>query len=159
MNYCEKCGSRQNIGERFCSGCGAPNSMAQAGESNHGINNTSQNDNQVYVGAGDNTKLFSILAYILFFIPLIVGAHKTSDFVKFHTNQGTVLAITFAIYIVANMVVNMISSMFFPLGLIFGFALTLVGLGLLVLAIIGIVNVVNDKMVQLPIIGRFVILK
>ena len=30
----------------------------------------------------------AIIAYILFFVPLLTGDRKKSPFVKFHTNQG-----------------------------------------------------------------------
>ena len=159
MNYCVKCGNRHNLGDRFCTGCGAPISITQASENDHGTSNINQSENQIDAGTGDNVKLFSIIAYIIFFIPLIAGAHKTSNFVKFHTNQGTLLAITYASYLVLRYVLKIISSFFSPMGLIVGFAFTLIGVGFLVLAIVGIVNAANDKMVPLPVIGNFAIIK
>ncbi len=41
----------------------------------------------------DNKKLLSVLAYFIFFIPLVVGG--TTEFGKFHANQGLNLLILF----------------------------------------------------------------
>ena len=117
-------------------------------------------------------KGMAILAYILFFVPLIAGAHKNSPFVKFHTNQGTVLFIASAIYGVLEMIVSAV------LGAIFLSATTLSGLGAglgvygilttilgilwlipLVLVIMGIVNAATGKTKPLPVIGKFTIIK
>ena len=115
----------------------------------------------------------AVLAYILFFVPLIAGAHKTSPFVKFHTNQGTVLWIASLIFGVVYGIVTAI------LGAIFiSTATTLSGLGAgigiygvittilsllwivpAVLAIMGIVNAVTGKTKPLPLIGKFTIIK
>jgi uncharacterized membrane protein len=46
----------------------------------------------------NSDKSMAVLAYILFFVPLVTGAHKRSPFVRFHANQGTVLAIAAAFY-------------------------------------------------------------
>jgi len=115
----------------------------------------------------------AILAYILFFVPLIAGAHKTSPFVKYHTNQGTILFIATAIFGVLYSIVTAILAAVF-----ISSAMTLSGLGTglgvygvlttilsllwfipAILCILGIVNAATGKTKPLPIIGKFTIIK
>lgn len=115
----------------------------------------------------EKNKVWGILAYILFFIPLI-AAPKDSPFSRFHTNQGLVLALTaIAINVIMwvfTSIATTTSAFFFPMGIyfaltIFGAIKTVLMLGILALAIYGIVNVVKGLMIPLPIIGKFKILK
>ena len=95
-------------------------------------------------------KGMAIVAYLLFFVPLITGAHKKSPYVKFHTNQGTIL---FLFNLALNIVLNILGGF---LGGIIG----LLGLVMLVLVIIGIMNAAQGKMTPLPVIGNlFTIIK
>jgi len=118
-------------------------------------------------------KGMAILAYILFFVPLIAGAHKTSPFVKFHTNQGTVLFIFSVVFGILEGILTAILSAIF-----ISTATTLTGLGAglgmygilttilsllwfipLILVILGIVNAATGKTKPLPVIGKFTIIK
>jgi uncharacterized membrane protein len=107
----------------------------------------------------EENKVMAVLAYILFFIPLLAGAHKTSPFVRHHANQGTVLFIASALYGVAYSILSMILA-FIPF---FGWALIgilgIAGIAPLVLCIIGIVNAANGTMKALPVIGSFTVIK
>ena len=117
--------------------------------------------------AQDN-KTMAILAYILFFIPLLTGAHKTSPFVKYHTNQGTVLCIATVAYSVVSAILRSIIRV--PvrvLGVAAGYytpvwlstILMLLSIPFLVLCILGIINAVNGKTQPLPVIGGITIIK
>lgn len=88
-----------------------------------------------------NTNM-AIIAYILFFIPLLTDA-KNDPFVKYHVKQGLALFICF-------MVVAAVSQTFFGM-----FFTGLLDLGLVVLAVIGILNVTKGKQEPLPFLGRF----
>ena len=107
----------------------------------------------------------AVLSYIIFFIPLIVGAHKTSPYVKFHANQGTVLFIANLAFGIAYAIVFSILSAILLATLAFGlWAVISTILGLLwivpaVLAILGIINAATGKCKELPIIGKFTIIK
>jgi uncharacterized membrane protein len=90
-------------------------------------------------------KTMAILAYIIFFIPLITGDHKKSPFVKFHTNQGTILFFLEIVITIVATVTCGIGSILYIAALVFW--------------IIGIMNVVNGKMKPLPLIGKFQIIK
>jgi len=98
--------------------------------------------------SSENDKLMGILAYlgVLVVVPLFAGGN--SKFVKYHANQGLVL---FSAMILTNIlwVVPFLGWMAAPA----------VGFLLLVLAIMGIVNVVNNEMKPLPIIGGIKLIK
>ena len=88
----------------------------------------------------------AVLAYIIFLIPLF--AAKDSKFAKFHTNQGLVL---FLAGIIASVVavIPVIGWIIAPLA----------GIAITVLAVIGIINALNGKAKELPVIGKYKILK
>ncbi|CCO06933.1 DUF4870 domain-containing protein [Desulforamulus hydrothermalis] len=90
----------------------------------------------------DKNKTVAILAYILFFIPLL--AARESKFAMYHANQGLVLFL-------AAMIVNVLGS-FIPL--IGWFVILPLGnLVIIVLAILGIVNAYKGEAKPLPLLG------
>jgi len=113
----------------------------------------------------DNNKLMGILAYLLFFIPLLTGDYKRSAFVKYHTNQGLVLFIAVIAYsIVYGILVAIFTAVFLAVGAwrlwgIINLILGLVWFVPLIFCILGIVNVVQGAMKPLPLIGGIKILK
>jgi uncharacterized membrane protein len=117
-----------------------------------------------------NNKGMAILAYIIFFIPLLTGAHKTSPFVKFHTNQGTVLFLfCLAWGVLYGILTAVLTALLFNPATwygggwgVLGIVTTILGLLWLVpaiLCILGIVNAATGKLKALPIIGKFNIIK
>lgn len=97
---------------------------------------------EVKASVPDNSKVMAALAYIgpLVIVSYIVG--KDNPFVKFHIKQGLVLlVIEVALWFLGGML-----WAFLPL-------LGLINLALLVLAIIGIMNAVNKKEQELPLVG------
>lgn len=109
----------------------------------------SENENTNFYSAEDieKNKVISALAYIIFFLPLI--ACPNSPFGKFHANQGLLLLI---ISVAGNIVLGFIPFI--------GWALIpLLSLAVFVLAIIGIVGAATGKTKELPIIGKYRIIK
>jgi len=109
----------------------------------------------------ENNKGMAVVAYILFFIPLITGDHKKSPFVMFHTNQGAVLFITCVVVSVASSILTTILYRLY-LGLIsifIGLIAPLVSIALFVLFIIGILNALKGIMKPLPVIGKITLIK
>ncbi|MDD4902687.1 MAG: hypothetical protein PHE24_06150 [Patescibacteria group bacterium] len=96
-------------------------------------------------GSGKNTAM-AVIAYIIFFIPLLTGDAKKDSFVKYHTKQGLAL---FLLAVLIN-VVDWIMPFYFWMSINW-----LLSLGLLVLLIIGISNAVSGKEQPLPLIGQF----
>ena len=117
------------------------------------------NNNGVPQNDAEQNKVMAVLAYILFFIPLLTGAHKTSPFVKYHTNQGTILFIFAVVWGIVENIVLAILRVIFWNGLTWGiYGLLSVVLNILwiaptVLLIIGIVNAVQGQTKPLPVIG------
>jgi len=109
-----------------------------------------------------------ILAYVLFFIPLITGDHKKSPFVKFHTNQGTVLWLASIAYSIISAILSAVIKVRGPgyWGVYVSYTpvwlstiLWLLSIPFLVLAIMGIINAVNGQTKPLPVIGNITIIK
>lgn len=93
----------------------------------------------------DENKGISVLAYIsiLFLIPML--AKKDSPYAQFHAKQGMVLFITGVIIWVLSLIPVIGWFIIGPLGTIF----------IIVLAIMGIINALQGKQKQLPLIGGF----
>ena len=155
MAFCAKCGSEMQ--DKFCPTCGSPSD--KAGEQNP-VPSAPPNEKD----AQDN-KVMAILSYIIFFIPLLTGDYKKSAFVKFHTNQGTVLFISSVILGVGWGIVTAILTGIFAVTFLWGLIAILAVISNLiwllptVLCILGIINAVNRKTVPLPIIGKWTIIK
>jgi len=112
-----------------------------------------------------DNKLMAVLSYlgILLLIPLATSAHKTSPYVKFHLNQGIILVLFYiafgVVYGILTAIATAIMIASFGLG-----SILMVIFGLLwfipaALCILGIVNAATGKFKEIPIIGKFKILK
>jgi uncharacterized membrane protein len=99
----------------------------------------------------EDNKVMAALAYILFFLPLIVCPE--SAYGKFHANQGLVLLI---ISVAGSIVFGIISAIIPFIGWIIQLIFSL---AVLAFAILGIVNALNGKANKLPLIGEITILK
>lgn len=100
---------------------------------------------------GDQKNIgMAVVAYILFFIPLLTDAKK-DPFVKFHVKQGLVLFIGWVVVWILNraLVYYLFWSLYWILNLVW-----LLDLGLLILTIVGIVNALNEKQEPLPLLGK-----
>lgn len=116
------------------------------------INTGSENqevkiDEKVVDANGSDDKVgMAILAYIIFFIPLL-GDSKDDPFVKFHVKQSLTIFCSYMIVYFLRVfpIIGGIVWRLFPI----------VSLGWFVLTIIGIVNAVNKNKKELPLIGQF----
>lgn len=88
-------------------------------------------------------KTMAGLAYILFFLPLIVC--PDSSFAKFHANQGLLLLITSVAGSVVLSFIPVIGWIILPF----------FTLGVLAFAIMGLINGFKGKAKRLPLIGKF----
>ncbi len=144
MSYCGKCGAWLEEGTRFCKACGA---------------SQEQGAQQFDAWDVENNKAMGILAYlgILVLIPLV--AAKDSKFARFHVNQGLVLFIAEFVY---GVVYGVMRAIFLGISLRLYFISSVIGIFgvfFLVLSIFGIVNVVNGQAKELPVIGKYKIIK
>lgn len=107
----------------------------------------------------EENKVMAILAYLGLLVLVPLFAAKDSPFARFHTNQGLVLAIAeIAFGVVYGLISFLVTLIAWQLLFIVSI-LGLLGLVFLVLMIIGIVNAANGQKKELPVIGRFRILK
>ncbi len=149
MAFCGTCGTKVDEGINFCPSCG--NAMTANAATQQKAAGQEQTASQaVTFDAKDieANKLMAVLGYILFFIPLL--AAKDSPYAKFHANQGLILFI-------AGVAVGIIGSIIPILGwfLILPFGSLIVG----ILGIVGIINAIGGKAKELPVIGKFKIIK
>lgn len=102
-------------------------------------------------------KIYSLIGYfwILFFIPLLV---KENKYCKYHANQALNL---FIFSILGGMLVTLLSMGFDALSLnIVSLILKIIfSLIVLILFVIGILNVINNKAKDLPIVGGIKFIK
>lgn len=97
----------------------------------------------------------AVFAYLSWLVLIPIFGAKGSRFARFHANQGLALAIAEIIcWVVLGILVKL------PLiGWIFGLVEGIFSLVCLIFAIIGIVNAANGRAKELPIVGKFQILK
>lgn len=130
------------------------------------LNNTADMTDQFDKADVEQNKVMAILAYfgILVLVPIL--AAKDSKFARFHSNQGLILCIAMFAWIIADTVQTAVlrAILWRGLGLwdiysLCGTILNLVYILFTVLAIIGIINVVNGRAKELPFIGKYHLLK
>lgn len=129
--------------------------MADLNEKLEELNNTKDTTAEYDAADIEANKIMGVFAYLswLVLIPLI-GA-KDSKFARFHCNQGLVLAITEIVVAVCLGVLKKLPL----LGWIFAIAGDILGIVCLLMAIVGILNALNGKAKELPIIGSMKFLK
>ena len=153
MLTCKQCGTQVEDGVMNCTNCGAPieapvqqNQPIDLSEKFNEFNNTADTTAEYDAQDIEKNKVMAVLAYILFFIPLL--AAKDSKFARFHANQGLVLFLG-----------GIIASVVAVIPVIGWIIAPIAGLVITVLAVIGIINALNGKAKELPVIGKFKILK
>lgn len=150
--------------DQFCASCGKTQKSAGASGSDiagklkdigtSGDDFTGEFD-PADVSANKMLALFSYIG-ILFLVPLL-GA-SGSKYARFHANQGIMLFICeIAISIVSGIFAFM-AELFFVFGIL-SLVAWLLGVAAFVFMILGIMNAVNGKAKELPIIGKFRVLK
>ena len=153
MLTCKQCGTQVEDGVMNCTNCGASieapvqqNQPIDLSEKFNEFNNTADTTSEYDAQDIEKNKVMAVLAYILFFIPLL--AAKDSKFARFHTNQGLVLFLG-----------GIIASVVAVIPVIGWIVAPIAGLVITVLAVIGIINALNGRAKELPVIGKYKILK
>lgn len=176
MTYCGKCGAQVQDGVKFCQGCGAAvetkveNNAQQAQSASQppqndfsqkiqNLNNTADTTAEFDAQDITSNKAMAILAYFGPLVLIPIFAAKQSKFARYHSNQGLVLLIASILYGIAY---SILSSIILAISWRLYFIVSIIGLVSIVitiLAIIGIINAATGKAKELPLIGKFKILK
>lgn len=186
MAFCGKCGQQVNDGVKFCPTCGEsiriaiieePVQAVQAeepskptGDNSSGklgnLNNTADNTSDFDKTDIEQNKVMALLSYLGILVLIPIFAAKESKFARFHANQGLVLCIVWFAWIIADSILTAIFRAIFWRGLgmwgVYSLCATLLNLVYIVftvLAIIGIINALNGRAKELPVIGKYKILK
>ena len=180
--FCSKCGKEIKDEAAFCPYCGAKtteeatkekatdeNEAGKAAENAENedfaakiakLNDTKDTTSEFDKEEIDNNKGMSILAYLSWLVLIPIFAAKKSRYAQFHANQGLILAIIDTAYWIINGVITGILMIVSPIASAIVCAITgLFGLVFLVLVILGIVNAASGKAKELPVIGKYKILK
>lgn len=163
MRFCTGCGAQLEDGAKFCLVCGQKVEPAQtqappvAGDGGfqsklddavNQFTNTPNTTSEYSPEDISNNKVMSFLSYlwILFIVPLI--AAPNSPYAKFHANQGLLLFLFDIVIAIVAMI---------P---VVGWIISAVGGALvLIFRIIGIVNSLKGEAKELPLIGKYRIIK
>ena len=149
MAFCKNCGAQLEDGAKFCPACGAtveaaPKADESVQEKLANLNNTPDTTAEFDAKDISDNKVMAVLAYLSILVLIPLFAAKDSKFARYHTNQGLILFIV-------DIIVSALT--FIP---VIGWLLSL---ATLVLTIIGIVNAAQGKAKELPLIGKFKLLK
>lgn len=103
----------------------------------------------------EKNKAMAILSYIwiLFLVPLF--AAKDSKFARYHANQGLTLAIVETVVAIVFGILTRIPV----IGVLFWIIEIVADLAFIACIIIGIINAANGQAKELPLIGKYTILK
>lgn len=107
-----------------------------------------QDDSMMYDTQDVQTnKVWAALSYvgILFILPLLVNGGQ-SRYAKYHANQGFILFLL-------NIVIGIVNAILGNIPVLGAIVSVLLSLASLALMILGIINAVNGKAKQLPLIG------
>lgn len=186
--FCKSCGTVIPDGANNCPSCGAAvipentgantvppppaGNNAGSGSNYNYQQNTAGNSGQAFLGK-DHTAEFDpadinenkmacgfVYLAITFFIPLV--ACPNSRFGKFHANQGLIFLIScIALSIVCIILLNLGAIPFvgFMFRILSGIVSAVGSLAEIGMLIYGMVNTFSGKAVELPLIGRFTIIK
>ncbi|MBR4768894.1 MAG: hypothetical protein IK088_07950 [Lachnospiraceae bacterium] len=102
-----------------------------------------------------DNKVMGILAYLFLLVLVPIFAAKESKYARFHANQGLVLLIIEGAVSITMAVLGWIPV----LGWIVDVLGWIINVGCAVLAVFGIVFVAKGQAKELPVIGKFQILK
>jgi len=152
MSYCRNCGAQMADHASHCANCGAPNTAQQARDFVNNFNNTADFTHQMDPRDIAENKAMAVFAYLSFLILIPIFAAPNSNFARFHVNQALPLVIASFVLSVFG---GVLTFLLFPLGIIFWLA----DVAICVLLILGIINAVQGRAKELPIIGKLRLFK
>lgn len=174
MKQCVKCGQSVADEVGFCPNCGqqmgaapgnagAPDAFSaqanQFADKVQNLNNTKDFTGEFSAQDIEQNKVLAVFSYLAILVLIPIFAAKDSKFARFHANQGLILLIaSFALSVGMTILSWIILAISWRLYFIISI-LWLLWIPIFVLSILGIVNVLNGRAKQLPLIGHLRILK
>lgn len=152
MAFCKNCGTQLDDQAKTCPGCGTPTEepakTVDFAEKLAALNNTPDTTAEFEQEDIEKNKVMAILAYLSWLVLIPLFAASNSKFARFHCNQGIVLWL-------AGVVASIVG--FIP---VLGWILTpILGIVTLILSVLGIINAATGKAKELPVIGKYTIIK
>lgn len=130
------------------------------------LGNTTDNTSDFNKTDIEANKVLALFSYLGLLVLVPIFAAKHSPYARYHANQGLVLLVGMIIWGVIDGVVTALLRALLgnALGLwgmysLCGTALNIIYAGFSILAVIGIINVLNGRAKELPIIGKYKLLK
>ncbi len=169
MKFCTKCGAQVDDSVAFCPSCGTAVTGAAPQENAGGNPFTNTADTTAEYDREDinQNRFMAILAYLgpLWFIPFF--AKKGSKFAQFHCKQGILVFALYVTYTVLSVLLSLIKVPTYVGYFVTYYStpwwitvpLSLIGLGITAFAVFGIINAARGLARELPLIGKFRIIK
>lgn len=177
MPYCGHCGKEVNSYDKFCGNCGEKVNLKKYETKEYGTDSLSKTietydrvtETEDYTWQFDSddiekNKGFALFAYLGAFILVPIFEGKNSKFARYHIGQGVNLMIAFFVYSVVQALILALFS-WLPGGFhngvwaIFDIMEALGVILLIILKGVGIHNTRNGIAKDLPLVGRFRIIK
>ena len=176
MAFCPKCGKQLEENTTVCPSCNAQEEQSATTENTQGtssqpnvlqkLNNTSDTTSEYDAKDIADNKLMALLSYLSILVLVPMFAAPNSKFTRFHVKQGFTLFLAYIGLFIVNFLLGMIKTTHYIWGVpyqttpgIVVFIGWLLGIPLFVLSILGIINAVQGRAKELPIIGKITILK
>ena len=168
MAFCPVCGEHVADSTPSCPKCGAPLNQQNSASTGtqqavndfvNNLNNTADYSSQMDPNDVNDNKAMAVLAYLglLVFIPIF--AAPQSRFARYHSSQGLTLFIFEAVYSLIMTILSKTVGLIPVFGKITVAICGFIGIVWLVLSICGIVNAVNGRAKDLPVIGNIRFIK
>ncbi len=158
MGYCRNCGTELKGGEKECPACG----IVQEKDALNGRKQKGYGEKADMAFDSEDireNKAMAALAYLgaLVAVPLFFA--KDSRFARFHAGQGLALFLASVAYSVGLGALRTLLPVY-SWGIYYLLqVLRMAGMGFGVLSVMGIVNVMNGEARELPVVGKWKLLK
>ncbi|HHV09622.1 MAG TPA: zinc-ribbon domain-containing protein [Clostridiales bacterium] len=178
MAFCVNCGTQMDENTKVCPSCGTeagqspaagnPVPPPSASQPNlfQKLNDTAETTAEYDPKDIADNKLMAALSYIGILVLIPWLAAPNSRFVRYHARQGLTLFIAYIAYFVIRFLLGLIKTTRYAWGIpyqttpgIILFISWLIGIPLFILSVIGIINVIQGRAKELPVIGKLNIVK
>ncbi len=152
MAFCKNCGTQLDDQAKFCPECGVsagePEKTVDFTEKLVALNDTHDTTAEFDKEDIEKNKGMAILAYLSWLVLIPLFAASNSKFAHYHCNQGIVLWLA-----------GVVASIFGFIPVVRWIVPPILGVVTFILSVLGIINAATGKAKELPLIGKYRILK